>query len=153
MNTYSFLDVNASIIGPGGYFQLGSGAGADEEGITVSPSQDINDMKIGADGTPMHSLHADKSGHVTVRLLKTSPVNAQLGAMLALQRGSSSLHGNNVILINNPQSGDVITCTLVAFKKWPELRYAKDGGTNEWAFDAGYIDQGLGSGAPTAPGV
>ncbi len=34
-----------------------------------------NTMTIGADGEVMHSLHADKSGTVTVNLLKTSPTN------------------------------------------------------------------------------
>ncbi len=32
-------------------------------------------MTVGADGEVMHSLHAGKSGTITVTLLKTSPVN------------------------------------------------------------------------------
>jgi hypothetical protein len=142
---YSFLDVQATITGSGGSFNLGNGAGAAEEGIDIEMTEDKNNMTVGADGTPMHSLHAGKSGTVTVRLLKTSPVNAQLQAMYDLQSTSSALWGNNIITINNTASGDNVGCRSVAFKKSPKNAYAKDGGTNEWVFDAGSIDSILGT--------
>lgn len=147
MPTYSFLDVQAAIAGPGGTFSIGSGSGNSEEGITVEPSEEIDTMTVGADGQVMHSLHANKSGKVTVRLLKTSPVNALLSAMLAFQRTSGANHGQNNITIKNITTGDTITCQQVAFAKVPTITYAKDGGMNEWDFNAGIIDVGLGSGA------
>ena len=70
MSTYSFLDFSASIVGPGGAFDLGYGSGNAEEGVTVAMLEAKNTMTIGADGTPMHSLHAGKSGTITVTLLK-----------------------------------------------------------------------------------
>ena len=143
-HTYSFLDVNAAIVGPGGSFGLGSGAGSSDEGITIEPSGDINTMTIGADGTPMHSLHADKSGKVTVRLLKTSPVNAQLSAMYAFQTSAGSNHGQNTITVANNKTGDTITCQICAFERAPTITYAKEAGINEWAFAAGIIDRTLG---------
>ena len=145
-STYSFLDVHAAIVGPGGSFSLGSGSGNSEEGITVSPTEEINNMAVGADGTVMHSLHADKSGVVTVNVLKTSPVNALLSAMMAFQRTSGSAHGQNLITIINTATGDTITCQQVAFARVPDLKYAKDGGMNSWMFHAGIIDPGLGNG-------
>lgn len=141
--TYSFLDVKAAIIGPGGSISLGSGAGAAEEGITIEPSEDLNTMTVGADGTPMHSLHADKSGRVTVHLLKTSPVNAQLSQMLELQRTSAALHGINVLTIAHATTGDKIVCQAVAFGKRPSNSYTKDGATIAWEFHAGIVDQSL----------
>ena len=140
MATYSFLDVTASITGPGGSFNLGFGAGAAEEGITITRPDDKNTMLIGADGTPMHSLHAGKPGMVSVRLLKTSPVNGQLSQMYALQTSSSTLHGQNVITVRNNATGEVTTCQQAAFKKFPDISYAKDGNSNEWTFDIGIID-------------
>lgn len=142
---YSFLDVQATIAGPGGAFNLGSGAGNAKEGITIEMTEDKNTMTIGADGTPMHSLHAGKGGTVTVRLLKTSPVNARLQALYDAQSQSSSLWGQNIISINNTASGDNVGCRSVAFKKSPNNSYAEDGGTNEWVFDAGQIDSILGT--------
>lgn len=145
MHTYSFLDVHAAIVGPGGAISLGSGAGNAEEGITIEPTEDINTMTIGADGQPMHSLHADKSGKVTVKLLKTSPINAKLSAMYAFQTSSGANHGQNTLSIANSATSDIITCRAVAFEKAPGITYAKDGGMNEWTFAAGIIDRILGT--------
>jgi hypothetical protein len=147
MSTYSFLDVQAAITGPGGSINLGAGAAVSEEGISIEPTEDINTMTIGADGTPMHSLHANKSGMVTVRLLKTSPVNQQLSLMYAFQTASGTNHGQNTISVANSKTQDVITCQIVAFKKAPTIDYKKEAGLNEWTFQAGIIDRTLGGGA------
>lgn len=144
MATYSFIDVAAAIAGPGAAFSLGYGSGNAEEGITVERSEDVNQMTIGADGEVMHSLHAGKGGTVTIRLLKTSPTNKLLSAAYAMQTAASSLHGLNVITITRPNALEVITCRDVAFKKFPSLNWAKDGGVVEWTFDAGKIDGILG---------
>lgn len=147
MSTYSFLDVKCSLTGPGGAINLGSGAANSEEGITITPTEDINTMTIGADGEVMHSLHANKSGMASVRLLKTSPVNQQLAALYALQTAAASTHGQNTIVLSNPQMGDVISMRQVAFAKAPDLTYAKEGGMNEWQFHVGKIDRALGASA------
>lgn len=140
MATYSFLDVVATIVGPGGSFNLAYGAGAAEEGLTTSRPDDKNTMTHGADGQVMHSLHAAKPGLLTVRLLKTSPVNQQLSAMYALQTVSSALHGQNVVTIRNVATGEITTCQQTAFKKFPDVTDSKDGNTNEWTFDVGVMD-------------
>ncbi len=137
---YSFLEVQAAIAGPGGTFNLGNGSGAAEEGITIEMTAEKDIMTIGADGTSMHSLSADNSGMITVRLLKTSPVNAQLQAMYDAQKLDPSLWAQNVITISNTNSGDSVGCRSVAFKKLPNNVYAKEGGMNEWEFNAGAID-------------
>ena len=136
MSTYSFLDVQAAITGPGGGFLLGSGEGAAEEGITIAAAGDKSTMTIGAGGDGMHSLHGDTSGTVTVRLLKTSPVNAMLSEMYAFQTNSSITHGQNVLVLRDIARGDTVSCRNVAFKKFPDLQYAKEGGNVEWVFDA-----------------
>lgn len=144
-NVYSFLDVTASLVGPGGVISLGSGAGVADEGITIEPTGDIGAMLIGADGFGQHSLHADKSGRVTVRLLKTSPVNAALTAMYALQTASADAYGQNTLLITDSSRGDVISCRQVAFSKAPTSNYAKEAGLMEWDFNAVVIDRALGA--------
>jgi len=148
MATYSFLNCQAAILGVGGAFSLGSGSGAAEEGLTLTPTADKDTMQIGADGSVMHTLNADKSGTLVVRLLKTSPTNAQLSLMYALQTVSSILHGFNVITIRDTARGDITTCRLVAFKKLPTLGYTKAGAVMEWDFGVGVIDMLIGSGTP-----
>lgn len=145
MPTYSFLDVQASLVGPTGSVNLGYGAAVADEGITIEMAGDKNTMMIGADGEGMHSLHADKSGTVTVRLLKTSPTNAILQAMYDAQTLTSSLHGSNIITIAQSQSGDITVARSCAFKRKPSLSYKKDGDFMEWAFDSIKIDTILGT--------
>lgn len=146
---YSFLDVVAAIDGPGGSFPLGAGAGADKEGITIAFSEDKNSLSVGADGTPMNSLRATQSGTVTVRLQKTSPVNAMLASMYNTQKQSSALWGQNTIVVRDAQRGDLYSCQSCAFKKFPDNMYQEDAGRIEWVFDAGIVEPLLGSGSPS----
>lgn len=144
-NTYSFLDVNATLIGPGGAISLGNGSASAEEGITVAPHGDISGMQVGADGNGVHSLYADKSGMVTVRFLKNSPTNKLLSLMYAFQTAQGSTHGQNTIAINDKSRGDVIVASQVAFKKAPDITYAKDADVIAWEFNAIKIERTLGA--------
>lgn len=146
MSTYSFLNVNAGIVGPGGAANLASGAASAEEGITIERVEDKNIMAVGADGAVQHSLVASDAYKITVRLLKTSPVNAILMAMYNLQSSSAALWGRNVITVGETGAGDGIAAQQVAFNKPPTITYAKEGGMNEWVFDAGKVDMILGAG-------
>lgn len=142
---YSFQDVQATLVGPGGVVSLGYGAGIAEEGITIEMTEDKDMMTIGADGTPMHSLHAGRSGNVTIRVLKTSSTNAILQAMYDFQQLSSANWGQNVLMISHVASGDQTSCRSGAFRRAPTLTYSKDGGINEWPMACGVIDRILGT--------
>lgn len=147
--TYSFKDCQASIDGPGGSVILsGDEAGIASEGITIEATGDLNAMTIGADGAVMHSLSADRSGTVTVRLQQTSTVNRQLQVMQDYQAASAARHGQNTITIRDTARGDTITCTGVAFARFPGMTYAAQGGNREWVFHAGKIERQIGSGTP-----
>lgn len=143
---YSFLNVNASIAGPGGFANLAAGAAAAEEGITIEPAEDKNVMTIGADGKGQHSLIASDACTVTIRLLKTSPINQILMIMYDLQTASSALHGQNVITVTDSGRGDATLIQSAAFKKKPALTYAKEAGMMEWTFDAIQANTILGAG-------
>lgn len=144
MSTYSFIDVSASLTGPTGSIDLGYGSANSEEGITVVMAEAKNTMTVGADGEVMHSLHAGKSGTITVTQLKTSPVNKKLSLMYNAQSQSSATWGNNVIVVRNKVSGDISTARSCAFQKQPDHANAKVGNTVSWVFDCGKIDQLLG---------
>ena len=144
MSTYSFIDVSASLTGPTGSIDLGYGSANSEEGITVVMAEAKNTMTVGADGEVMHSLHAGKSGTITVTLLKTSPVNKKLSLMYNAQSQSSATWGNNVIVVRNKVSGDISTARSCAFQKQPDHANTKIGNTVSWVFDCIKIDQLLG---------
>jgi hypothetical protein len=144
--TYSFLDFQATLSGPGGAISFGSGAAAAKEGISFEFTEDKDRLTVGADGSPMHSLVASLAGKVLVRLLKTSLVNYQLSQMYNVQKASSLFWGQNVITGTNPVSGDVYTCTQVAFAKFPRNDFAEEAGMLEYDFNCGSMQVELGAG-------
>lgn len=147
MSTYSFLNIQATLSGPGGVISLGSDAGIAEEGISIEPIEDKDAMTVGADGSIMHSLRASNAQRVSIRLLKTSPINALLSNLYNFQRLSSANWGQNTLRISDTIRGDVISGSLMAFAKQPVVAYAKDGNMNEWSFMGNVIDL-LGVGTP-----
>ena len=145
MATYSFMDVQANFVGPTGAFSLGYGSGNADEAIEIVQAGEKNVMTAGADGEGMHSLRASKAGTVRLRFLKTSPVNAMLMKAYNAQTLSSALHGKNTITVTNSAVGDLAAARQAAFKKIPDLKYAKDGDIVVWEFDAIKTDIILGS--------
>lgn len=145
MSTYSFMDTACTLASDEAVIDLGYGAGVAEEGITFAMAGDKNTMVIGADGEGMHNLHADNSGQVTIRLLKTSPANAKLANLYNLQKSASKKWGRNTITMNHSGSGDNATALKCAFKKIPDYTNAKTGALVEWTFDAIKIDLKLGA--------
>lgn len=143
---YSFLNVNCTLAGPGGVLNLASGAAASEEGITIESVEDKNVMTIGADGKGQHSLIASDAVSVTVRLLKTSPLNAALMLMYNLQSASSAVWGLNTFTVVDSGRNDYTVVQSAAFKKLPTITYAKEAGMMEWAFDGISRNSILGSG-------
>lgn len=145
--TYSFLNVQCTLNGPGGVAVLGAQSGAAEEGITFEQREDQGSLTIGAGGEGMHSLHADRSGRASIRLLKTSPLNNILQQMFNLQRSSAANWGQNTIALADTNRGDIVTCVSAAFLRQTGLTYAKDGNMNEWAFQAAQMTILLGTGS------
>lgn len=147
--TYSFMDVSASITGPGadGLLIAGPDVASAEEGITCALSEETNTQTIGADGSVMNSLHASRAGTATFRLMKTSPQNAALMALYNLQRNQSSLWGRNTITIRDVARGDQYTLAGCAYVRFPTNSYAKTGNVLEWEFHVSVMDPNLGSGA------
>lgn len=134
-NVYSFLNINCTLTGPGGIINLAAGAAAAEEGVTLEATEDKNVMTIGADGRGQHSLIASNACTLTIRLLKTSTVNAQLQVMYDLQSSSSALWGQNTFSLVDTARADATVVQQACFKKKPTLTYAKEAGMMEWVFD------------------
>ena len=143
IGVYSFLDVQASLSGPGGSIDIAS-AGLADEGISVVMVSDKNVMTIGANGDGMHSLKASRGGQVTITLLKTATGNALLNRLYRYQSQSSAYWGQNILTVTNPITGDVATATGGAFRKQADLAYRTEGGYNVWSFDFIAIDEVLG---------
>lgn len=145
MPAYSFLDITASISGSGGSFSLKGGNAP--EGITVVPDNDMTETATGADGAIMHSLmEQGRTGMVTITLLKTSPVNAQLQQLINSQSQTSATWGDNVISIRDVVRGDDLTISEAAYIRQSDVNYAASGGTMAWTFRGRLSSVVLGSG-------
>lgn len=144
-NVYSLLDVVAAIVGPGGAVSLGNGAGiSGDEGISVTATGDRNTMQMSADGQGQHSLTGDRSGTISVTLLKTSTSNALLMAMYNFQTSGAAYHGQNTISIVDKNRGDLCSASQVAFKKAPDMTFKGTADMVTWEFDAVRIDYAYG---------
>jgi hypothetical protein len=82
---------------------------------------------------------------LTVRLLKTSPANAQLMALYQAQQLSSATWGQNVFSLTNAQTGDSVACSGVAFQQRTKLGYKTKAGMNEWKFECISMIETLGT--------
>jgi len=145
--TYAFQDFLGAYSGPGGVADISSG-GIAEEGITIAFDEDKATKTNGADGDWMYSLHAASGGMVTVRVLKTSPLNAFFGRLYNFETSSGANYGRGTFTGRNVSTGDAFVCDGCGIRKFPDNVNAKEGGTNEWVFMAGVIDVTLGDGNP-----
>jgi hypothetical protein len=91
-------------------------------------------------------LIASDAAVITVRLLKTSPVNALLNALYTAQSAYSKIWGSNVITVTDTARNDYTVAQKCAFKKKPTITYAKEGGMMEWTFDCESVISILGAG-------
>ena len=146
MPAYSFLDTTVAISGPNGSFTIaGPDTGSAEEGVDIDYVAESDSMLAGADGTTAHSLNAGKQATWTIRLIKTSPINAQLEEMYTSDRaGGSAQWGKNVLSLKNSVSGDSYTGKQSAFRKFPRNTYSGKVSVMEWTFNSGVTDPTLG---------
>jgi hypothetical protein len=146
---YSFPDVKCTLVLTGiGTIYLGAGSGYTDGGLSITMVEDKSTMTTGADGQVMHSLHAGRAGIVAIRLLKTATVNGTLSDAYYLTTASGKAHGNGTFRIKDISKeagdGDDIGCYDVAFAKFADLTYAKEGGEMVWTFHCGRIHHILG---------
>jgi predicted SPOUT superfamily RNA methylase MTH1 len=147
MSAYSFLNVQASIVGPGLSAQIGSTSGAAKEGLSAEFDEDKVTVTTGSDGTIMTSLRASMTGRVKVRLLKTSPINAILNTAFNFQRSSAANTGQNLIRVVDKARGDVVTGRQMSFVRHPSNQWSEEGNILEWDF-IGIVNEILGAGIP-----
>jgi hypothetical protein len=145
---YSFEDVVCTISGPFASFDLSKGAGVADEGISIDFDEDKATKTMGAGGDGMYSLHAAQGGSCTIRLLKTSPMNARLSQMYDYETSSSAYYGQDTITVRDAIRGDNWVLQGCGFRRHPPGGYGKEGGIVEWSFHALVVDGKFGDGSP-----
>lgn len=144
--TYSFANVDCAIVGPNGTFSMGFGAGIDEGGITAELTEVRGAQRAGADGQAMTTLYTGKLGKITIRVQKTSPLNAFLSALYNADASDATQYGQNTIACRDSSLLDVIAGAQCGIEKHASQTYGKEGPMNEWVFLVGTLNFVLGGG-------
>lgn len=101
--------------------------------IQVKRLSDSASHKIGADGKMVVSLSTNKSGEFTFKLMQTSPTNAYLCGLMALQENAD---GNLFIPINclfqDTLRQDLATGTVGYLKRPADMSRGAQAQTQEW---------------------
>ena len=140
VTSYSFLDTNFTLTGPGISVNIGGpGSAASEGGITVTPDGTKNVVHKGADGSALHNLIGSRVAKVTVSLLRSSPFNALLQQAFNFQTLSGATHGRMHGSITNWAIGDTHELEGVAFAKSPDDAYKTESSEVVWEFDVGSV--------------
>lgn len=132
--TYSFIDVQASLVSPSVGFDIGS-AGVSDDAIRVANVGPKTTMTIGADGDGMHNLFASNAARCEISFIKDGPGNALMSALYNFQGASSANTGNIQIEINNNVTGDSISLTGGAIEKQPDISYTREGAAVVWSLN------------------
>ena len=139
MKIYSFINTVVIVNG----VELTGWADGDDV-IKISRRTDAASDKIGADGSMMVALSADKSGEFVFKLMQTSPSNKYLSGLTALQENSPKTFIPCVVLFQDSFRNDLSTGTLGYIKKQPEVQRGMAGNAQEWTVVVERLDLLLG---------
>lgn len=119
--------------------------------INIARRTDSASDKVGADGTMMVSISADKSGEFTFKLQQTSSSNKYLASLIALQEGGAKTFVPVNVLFQDTYRNDLATGTIGYLKKPADLTRGQQGNNQEWVVVVERLDMLLGD--PALVGV
>lgn len=126
-SAYSFINVSATVDG-----QQVIGAWDGDDALVVSEGADEGTGVIGADGSGLFSVSADRSATITIRLMHTSPTHRLLVQKLARQKalgGAVSGFPFSFIDTVSGEGGSADRCYVMTA---PEDSKGKNATTREW---------------------
>lgn len=135
MKVYSFLN---NVLLVNGVEITGWADG--DDAISMSRLTDSASHKIGADGTMMVSLSADRSGEFTFKLQQTSPSNKYLTSLLIAQDSGVIQFTPINVLFTDTYRNDQVTSTVGYLKKPADMVRGMGGNVQEWTIVVERID-------------
>jgi len=139
MRAYSFQNTVVLVNG----VELTGWADGDDA-ISIKRRADSASDKIGADGSMMVSISADKSGEFTFKLQQTSSSNKYLSALIALQEGGAATFVPVNVLFQDTYRKDMATGTIGYIKRPSDLQRGTAAGNQEWTVVVERMDMLLG---------
>lgn len=130
LGVYSFLDVAAYL-----NKSLVEGLWEGDDAIIVEPAADISSAIVGADGTPLISVTANRAANITLRLQPTSPTHRQLMTLyqkiLNRQFAPFPFSATNT---RTGEGGSAVQCMIMAR---PRDQEGDQASVREWRLFAG----------------
>ena len=109
-----------------------TGFGDGDDVISAERSVDGATHVVGADGSMVVNVSADKSGVVTFKLLRTSSTNKYLSQRYALQEAGARTFRPLNLVVKDVHRQDVITGVAGYFQKLPKVGIGPKAGELEW---------------------
>lgn len=112
--------------------------------IKIARRADSATDKVGADGSMVVSISADKSGEFTFKLQQTSSANKFLLGLCALQEGGAKTFVPVNCLFQDTYRNDLATGTVGYIKKPADLNRGANASDQEWTIVTERLDLLLG---------
>lgn len=109
---------------------------SDGDFISCEREEDNFFKKVGGDGQVGRARNANKSGMFTFKLMSTSPANAELSALVAIDDLVNDGLAVFPIAVVDGSGADLAIATQCWLKKAPNITMGKEVGEREWIFDA-----------------
>ena len=127
MRPYSFINTVVLVNG----VEITGWADGDDA-IDMKRRVDSASDKVGAGGSMMVSISADRSGEFTFKLQQTSSSNKYLSDLIALQEGGAATFVPVQVMFQDTFRQDLGTGTVGYLKKHTDMTRGTGGNNQEW---------------------
>lgn len=118
---------------------------ADGEFVRVETQTEDFTSKAGTDGEVTRSKTNDRRGTVTIMLEQTSPANAELSALRALDINTPGGAGVGALLIRDRLNGETLYRAAEAWiQKLPDSSFDRESQSREWVIECAKLDAFIG---------
>jgi hypothetical protein len=117
---------------PGAPAHRVSGWGEGEDVFMGERLEDAISHKMGADGKMSPNINANRAGKITIKLMETSPSNAVLRYINALQEGGSQSFAPINVLFQGITTGDSVGGVSGYIQKVADIKRGNGVNEQEW---------------------
>ncbi|NTA36836.1 DUF3277 family protein [Agrobacterium salinitolerans] len=131
-SAYGFVNTSNMVDG-----QLIQGLWDGDDAIVVAPLADKGTMLIGADGSALFSVSANKGATITLRLMHTSPTHRLLTQKLKRQQALASPNAAFPVTVYDTSSGEGGTADKCFIQTAPNDQKGINAVVREWVLVTG----------------
>lgn len=116
---------------------------AEGSAVKIKRNKAIFDEKVGMQGDVTRIRNTDKTGLITLELLKSAPTNQALSALALVDENTGD--GIFPILIKSPNNLTIAAAEHAYIKEWPEIDFADTETSVQWQIAAADLTVNVGA--------